>query len=102
MKKVLVAVMASVVMFAMIGCTPVTSIGGGQTNSHGLLSSFGSAAQAAGGDSEIGTYTTWLGLFDSGFSDYASAVKQAHADGKVITSTNTWFVFFTKTTAYAK
>ena len=101
MKKVLAILAVVLCMSMMTGCT-TSSFLGGAGGGHGLFSGFGVPGVASSGASEIGSYSTWLGLFDSGYSEYAEAVKQAAADGKVVTSTSTWMLIFVKNTAYAK
>jgi hypothetical protein len=101
MKKVLslIAVVMCVSMFT--GCTTMTTVGG-VAGGHGLLSSFGASGPVSSGKTEIASYTVWLNLFDAGYSEYISAVEQAVSDGKLVTSSTKFFIFFNKTTAYAK
>ena len=83
------------------GCVTGTNIGGA-SGSHGLLTGHGAAADANRGGTEIASYTVILGLIDAGHADYAAKVKAAEDQGKKVTSKTVWYVFATKTTAYAK
>jgi hypothetical protein len=87
-------------MVAMTACTMVTTIGG-TADPHGLFGGF-SAAGVVNDGNEIGSYMVILGLFDSGYADYAEAVKKAEAQGKKVATKQTWYYLATKTTAYAK
>ena len=101
MKKVLAIFAVVLCMSMMTGCTTATSLGGA-VGGHGLISGFGAPSHATAGASEIASYSVWLGLFDAGYSSYAGAVRQAEADGKVVTSVTKWYYIFVTTTAYAK
>jgi len=101
MKKVLLAVTMCVIVASMSGCATTTVVGGA-AGSHGLFSSLGAGNQISGGATEIASYTTWLGLIDTGFDSYVDAVKKADADGKLAGSVTKWFWLFTSTTAYAR
>ncbi|MDR2049922.1 MAG: hypothetical protein LBP69_10765 [Treponema sp.] len=102
MKKIVfltVLVMAVVVMAT--SCVTTSAIGG-TLDSHGLFSGGGAKAAVTDGAEEIASYSNILGLFDTGYADYAAAVKEAEAAGKQITTTVTsYFVLYT-TTAFAK
>jgi hypothetical protein len=79
-------------------CATASSIGG-TSDMHGLISK---APVVAEGAEEIASYSVIIGLVDSGYEEYAAAVKEAEAAGKKITTVTKWLVFLTKTTAYAK
>jgi len=86
-------------LMVMAGCTTFSSIGG-TADAHGLISS---GNMAASGSEVIGSYGVILGLLDSGYEAYVSAVNAAEAAGKVVSTTTTWYLgFYTKVTAYAK
>jgi hypothetical protein len=85
----------------MTSCVTVSSIGG-TADGHGLFSGGAAKEAVTAGTTEIASYTNILGLFDSGYADYATKVKAAEASGKKVTSTTTWYFVMTKTTAYAK
>jgi hypothetical protein len=89
--------LAAVITFA--GCATTSSVGG-TVDSHGLLSS----ANAAGSGGEvIASYSVILGLFDSGYENYVTAVKEAEAAGKLVTSVTTdYFGYYKKIQAFAK
>jgi len=99
-KGFLVGVLALALAFGFVlaGCATASSIGG-TSDAHGLISK---APVVADGATEIASYSVILGLFDSGYPDYAQAVKEAEASGKAVTTVTKWLVFLTKTTAYAK
>ncbi|MDR1048030.1 MAG: hypothetical protein LBL64_09650 [Treponema sp.] len=105
MKKSLYLLAVVVLMAAMVlplaGCVTASSIGG-TADAHGLFSGGGAKAAVTDGAQEIASYNTILGIVDSGYADYAAAVKAAEASGKQITSTSTFKVFLVTTTAYAK
>jgi hypothetical protein len=90
-----------VAIVAMTGCVTASSING-TADTHGLFS--GGAAKAAVADTaqEIASYSNILGLFDSGYADYAAKVDEAVAAGKKVTTTQTWLFVMVKHTAYAK
>jgi hypothetical protein len=79
-------------------CATMSSIGG-TGDLHGLISK---AAVVSDNTAEIASYSIILGIVDSGYEEYAAAVQEAEAAGKQITTVTKWFVFFIKTTAYAK
>ena len=85
----------------MTGCVTGSTIGG-SAGGHGLI--HGNAAKSAVSDGarEIASYTVILGLFDSGYAEFASAVKQAQAQGRMVTTTTTWLFVLTRYTAYAQ
>jgi len=85
------------VMVSVTGCVTNSTIGG-TADSHGL---FSSAKVVADGE-EIASYSVILGLFTSGYANYATAVRAAESSGRQITSTTTWLVILRKTTAFAK
>jgi hypothetical protein len=89
-------VLAGLLFFS---CATTSSIGG-TVDKHGLISS---ANQASFGGEEIASYGVILGLFDTGYEGYVSAVNKAEAEGKTIVSVTTdYFGYYTKVTAYAK
>jgi cytochrome bd-type quinol oxidase subunit 2 len=79
-------------------CATGSSIGG-TSDPHGLVSEANVVTESA---EEIATYSVILGIVDSGYVAYASAVKDAEAAGKKITTVTKWFFVLTKTTAYAR
>jgi hypothetical protein len=95
------AVLLAAVIFSLslAGCATVSSIGG-TADVHGLISQ---ARVVSEGVPAIGSYTVILGLFDSGYDEYAAKVQEAIAAGKTVsTVTKEYLYFFTKITAYAK
>jgi hypothetical protein len=105
MKKSLSLLVIAVFIAAMVlplgGCVTASAIGG-TADIHGLFSGGGAKAAVTAGAQEIASYSTILGLFDSGYEDYAAKVKEAEAGGKQVTTTVTWLLVMIKTTAYAK
>jgi len=97
----IIAVIA-IVGISMASCVSATSIGGAG-GPHGFFTGNGAGSTLTEGYTEIASYTVILGAFDSGYADYATAVKAAADSGKKIVSTNTWYLgFATKVTAFAK
>jgi hypothetical protein len=97
----IIAVVA-IVGFTMASCVTATSIGGAG-GPHGFFTGNGAGSTVSEGATEVASYTVILGLFDSGYADYAAAVKAADEAGKKIVSTNTNYLgFAVKTTAYAQ
>jgi hypothetical protein len=93
--------MAVVLVFGLfLGSCATTSSIGGTSDAHGLIIS--KANVVIDSAEAIATYSVILGLVDSGYDEYAAAVKEAEAAGKKITSVTKWYVFLTETTAYAK
>ena len=94
----------AIIGLTMAGCVTATSIGGmeGRKEGHGLFSGGAGKTAATAGQQEIGSYTTWLGLFDSGYDDFAASVKQAVAAGKKVTNVYTWLLVGRRITAYAQ
>jgi len=95
-----------IALIAMIGlsavsCVTATGIGG-TGDPHGLFSGGGAKEAVIEGATEIASYTSILNLFDSGYAEYAKAVKDAQAAGKKITSVQTFIFVGFKITAYAK
>jgi hypothetical protein len=88
----------AVIAIGLVGCATISSIGG-TADTHGLISK---AKVVADDTQEIASYNVILGLFDSGYEDYAAAVQQAETEGKTITTVTTWYCFFNKIRAYAK
>jgi hypothetical protein len=99
-KSVLFSVLLAVgiITTSLASCATISSVGG-TADTHGL---FSGAVAAANGASEIASYSIILGLVDVGYDSYVSAVRQAEASGKVVTSMTRWYLgFVTKVTAYA-
>jgi|GEM_PF-1401678 len=94
-------IIAAAALVVTTACVSATSIGG-TADRHGLLSGYGAAANVTGDGTVLASYSTILGLFDSGHADYAAKVKAAKAQGKVITTKTMTFFIASKTTAYAK
>jgi hypothetical protein len=97
----IIAVFIAAMVLPLGGCVTASAIGG-TSDQHGLFSGGGAKAAVTDGAQEIASYSTILGLFDSGYDVYAAAVKEAEASGKQITTTVTWMLVMFKTTAYAK
>ena len=89
------------VMVSVSGCAVMSTVGG-STDMHGFFSSSPRNVSSAVGGTEIASYSVILGLFDSGYADYATKVKAAEDAGRKITTVTTWLVFIVKTTAYAR
>jgi hypothetical protein len=99
-KRSWLGMLVMVLVFGMtvVGCVTTSSVGG-TVDSHGLFS-FNTAARSG---NEIATYGVVFMLFDTGYENYASLVKIALDEGKVVTSeTVNYFWVYTKITAYAK
>ncbi|GBU21623.1 hypothetical protein R80B4_01519 [Fibrobacteres bacterium R8-0-B4] len=101
MKKLLTIIAVAMCVCTMASCTTMTTIGG-VAGGHGLIGGFGAAGSASSGASEIGSYSVWLGLFDTGYSSYVETVRKAESDGKSVSSVTKWYYLFSTTTAYAK
>jgi hypothetical protein len=101
LRNLLSGTIAAALLVAAIGCVTNTSIGG-TADAHGLFGGYSAADHVTTGATEIGSYAVILNLFDAGHAGYAEQVKSAEAKGKKVTTKTTWYVFFTKTTAYAK
>jgi hypothetical protein len=98
MKTILKFGLLVAITITVIGCATFSSIGG-SADRHGLISQ---ASVVADGQL-VASYSVILGLVDSGYGDYAAAVKQAEAQGKTVTTVTTDFLgFFTSIKAYAK
>jgi predicted small secreted protein len=93
-----ILVIMLVFSLALSGCATISSIGG-TVDSHGLISK---AKEVTTGATEIASYSVILSIIDSGYPEYAAAVKQAEAARKQITTVTTSYVFFVKVRAYAK
>ena len=94
----IIAVVA-IIGFTMASCATNSSIGGAD-GPHGFFTGSGVSKEVVG--QEIASYSVILNLIDAGFPAYASAVKQAEDSGKKVTAVTKWYVFLTKTTAYAR
>jgi len=100
--KILGIIALVAVMVTVTGCVTGTSIGG-TADGHGLFSGGGAKTAVTEGATEIASYSVILGLFDSGYAQYASAVKAAEAQGKQVFSVTTQYLgIFATITAYAK
>jgi predicted small secreted protein len=97
----IIAAVVAVMALPLAGCVTASAIGG-SSDIHGLFSGGGAKAAVTDGAQEIASYSTILGLFDSGYDTYATKVKEAEAAGQQITTTVTWKLFLFTTTAYAK
>jgi hypothetical protein len=98
--KVLLFGMLAVMLtfgLSLAGCATSSSIGG-TSDPHGLVSK---ANVVSDGD-EIASYSVILGLFDSGYEEYAATVRRAEASGKKITTVTTFLFVMSKVRAYAK
>ncbi|GMO45635.1 MAG: hypothetical protein Pg6C_07620 [Treponemataceae bacterium] len=93
------AVFLTAVIFSLsaAGCATHSSIGG-TADPHGLISK----AKVVANGEEIASYSVILGLFDSGYDDYAAKVRQAEAGGKKITTVTTFLFVLNKVRAYAQ
>ena len=96
----IIAVIA-VIGFTMASCATNSSIGGA-AGPHGFFTGNSAANAATSGATVLGSYTVILGLFDSGFEQYAVSVKAAQEAGKQVYSVTQWIYIGYKTTAYAK
>jgi hypothetical protein len=96
-----IIVLVAVIGLSMASCAMLTSISG-TTDAHGIFTGNGAAGSLTEGATEIASYSVILGIVDSGYAEYAAAVKAAEAEGKKITSVTKWLVFIVKTTAYAQ
>jgi len=101
LKTIGIIAVIAIVGLSSMSCVTSTGIGG-TGDMHGLFSGGGAKSAVTDGATEIASYSTILGLFDSGYAEYAAKVKEAEAAGKKITSVQTWQVVMFKTTAYAK
>jgi len=91
-------VLCVLVVLLFAGCVTWSAVGG-TGDPHGL---FTLSPKAGAGAEPIASYSVILGLFDSGYDVYVSAVKKADGEGKVISSvTKNYLGIFIKTTAYA-
>jgi hypothetical protein len=97
-----IAILLMVIGIVATSCVTATSIGG-SSEGHGLFSGGAAKAAVTDGAQEIASYQVILGFVDSGYENYAAAVKEAEAAGKQVTTTVTWyFNVLVKYTAYAK
>jgi len=93
--------MVAVIGFSMMSCATSSSIGG-TNDPHGIFTGNGAVSSVTAGASQIGSYMVILGIIDTGYPEYAAAVKAAEAEGKQVTSVTKFYYVFTTTTAYAK
>jgi len=94
----LIIAIVAVIGFSVTSCAIASSVGG-TADTHGL---FSQAEVAAYGGTVIASYSVILGLFDSGYIDYATKVREAEASGVQITTVTRKYLFFCViTTAYA-
>ena len=98
MKKFKIIAVLLLVGFLFASCATASSVGG-VSGPHGLFTGNGAASNVVG--TEIASYSVILGIVDSGYADYVTAVKAAEASGKKITSVTKNMIFLVKTTAYA-
>jgi len=97
----IIAVVA-IIGISMASCASFSSVGAA-AGPHGFFTGNGASSDLISGAQVVSSYSVWLGLFDTGYEQYASSVKTATESGKVIFSvTKSYFNLFTKTTAYAK
>jgi hypothetical protein len=101
MKKLFSILVLLAVIFVMTGCVTASSING-TADMHGLFSGGAAKTAVTEGAQEIASYTTILGLVDSGYPEYAAKVNEAVAAGKTVTTTQTFLFVMFKHTAYAK
>jgi len=100
-KPIVSIALAAVIGFSMVSCATTTI--GGAHGDHGLISGLISPGELNEGTKEIESYYVILGLFDIGFKDYATKVKDAEKSGKKITSVSrNFFNVVGVTTAYEK
>ena len=92
-----IALVAVMVVFA--GCVTNTTVGG-TADGLGLINP--GRATVTEGATEIASYSVILGLITSGYEEYFTAVSEALAAGRTVTTVTTWLVFLTRTTAYAR
>ena len=96
-----IIVLVAIIGFTMASCVTASSIGSA-TGTHGVFSGNGDAGKLTEGAKEIASYSVILGLVDTGYAEYATAVKKAEEAGKHVTSVTKWLVFLVKVTAYAQ
>ena len=96
----IIAVVA-IIGISMASCATNTTIGGA-SGPHGFFTGNGAANALTSGAQVIGSYATYLGLFDAGFEGYSAAVKAASESGKQVYAVTSWIVIGYKTVAYAK
>lgn len=92
--------LVAILGFSVMSCVTSTTIGAG-SGPHGLFTGNGGSATAIEGATEIASYNVILGIVDSGYAEYAAAVKAAEASGKQVISTTTFLFVLNKVTAYA-
>jgi len=98
-KKFLGIIVLAAVVFSLGGCAMLSSVGG-TADPHGIFTF--STPTITDGFTEVGSYIVILGLFDTGYNDYATKVKAAETARKQVTTVTKFYLVFTKTTAYAK
>ena len=88
--------------FSLVGC--MTTSQGGTAEPHGIISGLLPATMEAttGGATEIARFMVILNLINSGYEEYAQAVRAAVAQGRQISSVTRNFFFVSITTAYAR
>jgi len=104
MKKLFSVFLLVTAVFIVVGltsCATASSVGG-VSSKNGIFTGNGATAVLTEGAEEIASYSVILGIVDTGYADYAAAVKAAEAAGKKITSVTKWLFVMTKTTAYAQ
>jgi len=98
-KKLFGIIVLAAVMVLVASCVTASSIGG-TAEGHGRFTF--SVPSITDGFMQIASYNVIMGLFDTGYSSYATAVKAAEAEGKQITTVTKSYYFLATTTAYAK
>jgi len=99
----ILGIIAIVAMMVTVSSCATGGTIGGASGGYGFFTGNGSANTLIDGATEIASYSVILGLFDSGYGEYVTAVKAAEASGKKIVSVSkNFFGFMVKTTAYAK
>lgn len=98
MKKIMIVIVI-ITIALLTSCVTQTAIGG-TSDPHGLFKV--NAREVSEGRMEIASYNVILGLVTTGYPEYVAAVEAVVSQGKEITSVTKDYVFFIKTTAYAK
>jgi len=101
-KGSVLVLLAVLVVFGLsfTSCATSTSIGG-TSGPHGLFGGNSSANQLTAGAEEIASYSVILMLIDSGYAEFAAAVRAAKAEGRTVVSVTRNMLFLQRTTAYA-
>jgi len=96
----LIGIIALAAVMAVFSSCAMLSTSGGTGDIHGLFTF--SVPSATEDYTEIASYIVILGLFDSGYTEYAAKVKEAEEAGWKITTVTKFYYVFSKTTLYAK